>query len=140
MAATVCWEIPAVHLSRHWKGAHCPCHSSELCHKTRAIIIDLLPERLTTNWVVGAAPGEPPGASSGSHLCWPSPALEVEKANKDVIQKMRQEALQAQHRQPSSSSAAQTSGSGEEGRLLLPLFCDKVRWSDMGSGLPSNDG
>mgnify|MGYP007016613902 CR=1 FL=1 len=86
MAATVCWEMSLFDSGQMGKKVdyYCPCFVTKFAGVTWAV--GSLPmtaemncrtsERLTTNWVVGAAPGEPPGASSGSHLCWPSPALE----------------------------------------------------------------
>ncbi|KAJ5462146.1 hypothetical protein N7530_010351 [Penicillium desertorum] len=65
----------------------------------------------------------------------------LEKANKDVIQKMRQEALQAQHRQPSASSAAQTSGSSSQPSLEgspLPMSLQRTLSQNKGNNRPSS--
>ncbi|CAG8902441.1 unnamed protein product [Penicillium egyptiacum] len=65
----------------------------------------------------------------------------LEKANKDVIQKMRQEALQAQHRQPSSSSAAQTSGTSSQPSLEgspLPMSLQRTLSQNKGNNRPSS--
>ncbi|KAJ6127708.1 hypothetical protein N7471_008925 [Penicillium samsonianum] len=65
----------------------------------------------------------------------------LEKANKDVIQKMRQEALQAQHRQPSSSSAAQTSVTSSQPSLEgspLPMSLQRTLSQNKGNNRPSS--
>ncbi|KAJ5702680.1 hypothetical protein N7488_010228 [Penicillium malachiteum] len=65
----------------------------------------------------------------------------LEKANKDVIQKMRQEALQAQHRQSSSSSAAQTPMTGSQPSLdgsPLPMSLQRTMSQTKGNNRPSS--
>ncbi|CAI7612758.1 unnamed protein product [Penicillium discolor] len=65
----------------------------------------------------------------------------LEKANKDVIQKMRQEALQAQHRQPNPSSAAQTSVTSSQPSLegsALPMSLQRTLSQNKGNNRPSS--
>ncbi|KAJ5273649.1 hypothetical protein N7478_008774 [Penicillium angulare] len=66
----------------------------------------------------------------------------LEKANKDVIQKMRQEAMQAQHRQPSaSSSTAQTPLSASQPSLEgspLPMSLQRALSQNKGNNRPSS--
>ncbi|KAJ6172745.1 hypothetical protein N7470_001812 [Penicillium chermesinum] len=65
----------------------------------------------------------------------------LEKANKDVIQKMRQEAMQAQHRQPSTSSAAQTPLSSSQPSLEgspLPMSLQRTLSQNKGNNRPSS--
>ncbi|KAJ5781354.1 hypothetical protein N7457_006514 [Penicillium paradoxum] len=65
----------------------------------------------------------------------------LEKANKDVIQKMRQEALQAQHRQSTSSSAAQTPISSSQPSLEgspLPMSLQRTLSQNKGNNRPSS--
>ena len=65
----------------------------------------------------------------------------LEKANKDVIQKMRQEAMQAQHRQSSSSSAAQTPLTASQPSLdgsPLPGALQRTMSQSKGSNRPSS--
>lgn len=65
----------------------------------------------------------------------------LEKANKDVIQKMRQEAMQAQHRQPSSSSAAQTPLTASQPALEgspLPMSLQRTLSQNKGNNRPSS--
>lgn len=65
----------------------------------------------------------------------------LEKANKDVIQKMRQEAMQAQHRQSSSSSTAQTSLSGSQPSLdgsPMPMPLQRTLSQNKGNNRPSS--
>ncbi|KAJ5817452.1 CheY-like superfamily [Penicillium robsamsonii] len=65
----------------------------------------------------------------------------LEKANKDVIQKMRQEALQAQHRQPNGSSAAQTSVTSSQPSLEgspLPMSLQRTLSHNKGNNRPSS--
>ncbi|KAJ5153582.1 CheY-like superfamily [Penicillium coprophilum] len=65
----------------------------------------------------------------------------LEKANKDVIQKMRQEALQAQHRQSNGSSAAQTSATSSQPSLEgspLPISLQRTLSQNKGNNRPSS--
>ncbi|KAJ5521140.1 CheY-like superfamily [Penicillium fimorum] len=65
----------------------------------------------------------------------------LEKANKDVIQKMRQEALQAQHRQPNGSSAAQASITSSQPSLEgspLPMSLQRTLSQNKGTNRPSS--
>lgn len=66
----------------------------------------------------------------------------LEKANKDVIQKMRQEAMQAQHRQStSSSSVAQTSSTASQPSLEgspLPMSLQRTLSQTKGNNRPSS--
>ena len=66
----------------------------------------------------------------------------LEKANKDVIQKMRQEALQAQHRQSSSSSSAgQTPLTTSQPALEnspLPMSLQRTLSQNKGNNRPSS--
>ncbi|KAJ5183893.1 hypothetical protein N7492_001509 [Penicillium capsulatum] len=65
----------------------------------------------------------------------------LEKANKDVIHKMRQEAMQAQHRQSSSSSAAQTPMSGSQPSLdgsPMPMSLQRTLSQNKGNNRPSS--
>jgi serine/threonine-protein kinase RIM15 len=65
----------------------------------------------------------------------------LEKANKDVIQKMRQEALQAQHRQPSSFSAVQTPVTASQPSLEgspLPMSLQRTLSQNKGNNRPSS--
>lgn len=65
----------------------------------------------------------------------------LEKANKDVIQKMRQEAMQAQHRQPSSSSTAQTPLTGSQPPLEgspLPMSLQRTLSHNKGNNRPTS--
>jgi serine/threonine-protein kinase RIM15 len=65
----------------------------------------------------------------------------LEKANKDVIQKMRQEAMQAQHRQPNPSSAVQTPVSSSQPSLEgspLPMSLQRTLSQNKGNNRPSS--
>lgn len=65
----------------------------------------------------------------------------LEKANKDVIQKMRQEAMQAQNRQPSSSSTVQTPLTGSQPSLEgspLPMSLQRTLSQNKGNNRPSS--
>ncbi|KAJ5555875.1 CheY-like superfamily [Penicillium sp. DV-2018c] len=65
----------------------------------------------------------------------------LEKANKDVIQKMRQEALQAQHRQPGSFSAVQTPVTSSQPSLEgspLPMSLQRTLSQNKGNNRPSS--
>ncbi|KAJ5875118.1 uncharacterized protein N7473_012465 [Penicillium subrubescens] len=65
----------------------------------------------------------------------------LEKANKDVIQKMRQEAMQAQHRQSTSSSAAQTPMTASQPSLEsspLPMSLQRTLSQTKGNNRPSS--
>jgi len=66
----------------------------------------------------------------------------LEKANKDVIQKMRQEAMQAQHRQSSSSSStAQTPVTNSQPSLEgspLPMSLQRTLSQNKGNNRPSS--
>ncbi|KAJ5190057.1 CheY-like superfamily [Penicillium cf. griseofulvum] len=65
----------------------------------------------------------------------------LEKANKDVIQKMRQEALQAQHRQPNGSSTAQTPVTSSQPSLEgspLPMSLQRTLSQNKGNNRPSS--
>ncbi|KAJ6010245.1 hypothetical protein N7499_004351 [Penicillium canescens] len=65
----------------------------------------------------------------------------LEKANKDVIQKMRQEAMQAQHRQPNPSSAVQTPNSSGQPSLEgspLPMSLQRALSQNKGNNRPSS--
>lgn len=65
----------------------------------------------------------------------------LEKANKDVIQKMRQEAMQAQHRQSNSSSAAQTPLTNSQPSLdgsPLPMSLQRTLSQNKGNNRPSS--
>lgn len=65
----------------------------------------------------------------------------LEKANKDVIQKMRQEALQAQNRQSTSSSVAQTPVTPSQPSLdgsPLPISLQRTLSQNKGNNRPSS--
>lgn len=65
----------------------------------------------------------------------------LEKANKDVIQKMRQEAMQAQHRQSNPSSAAQTPVTSSQPSLEgspLPMSLQRTMSQNKGQNRPSS--
>lgn len=65
----------------------------------------------------------------------------LEKANKDVIQKMRQEAMQAQHRQSNSVSAAPTPLSGSQPSLdgsPMPMSLQRTLSQNKGNNRPSS--
>ncbi|CAG8104580.1 unnamed protein product [Penicillium olsonii] len=65
----------------------------------------------------------------------------LEKANKDVIQKMRQEAMQAQHRQSNSSSTVQTPVSSTQPSLEgspLPMPLQRTLSQNKGNNRPSS--
>ncbi|KAJ5801919.1 uncharacterized protein N7503_004369 [Penicillium pulvis] len=65
----------------------------------------------------------------------------LEKANKDVIQKMRQEAMQTQHRQSSSSSSGQTPLTASQPSLdgsPLPMSLQRTLSQTKGSNRPSS--
>ncbi|KAJ5091110.1 hypothetical protein NUU61_005980 [Penicillium alfredii] len=65
----------------------------------------------------------------------------LEKANKDVIQKMRQEALQTQSRQSTSSSAAQTPATASQPSLEgspLPMSLQRTLSQNKGNNRPSS--
>ncbi|KAJ5363392.1 hypothetical protein N7541_004236 [Penicillium brevicompactum] len=65
----------------------------------------------------------------------------LEKANKDVIQKMRQEALQAQHRQSNPPSTAQTPVSSAQPSLEgspLPMSLQRTLSQNKGNNRPSS--
>ena len=65
----------------------------------------------------------------------------LEKANKDVIQKMRQEAMQAQHRQPNPSSTVQTPVSSSQPSLEgspLPMSLQRTLSQNKGNNRPSS--
>ncbi|KAJ5085127.1 hypothetical protein N7532_009898 [Penicillium argentinense] len=65
----------------------------------------------------------------------------LEKANKDVIQKMRQEAMQAQHRQSSSSSTVQPPMSNSQPSLEgspLPMSLQRTLSQNKGNNRPSS--
>lgn len=65
----------------------------------------------------------------------------LEKANKDVIQKMRQEAMQAQHRQSSSSSAGPTPLTNSQPSLdgsPLPMSLQRTMSQSKGNNRPSS--
>lgn len=65
----------------------------------------------------------------------------LEKANKDVIQKMRQEAMQTQHRQSASSSAAQTPLTNSQPSLdgsPLPMSLQRTMSQNKGNNRPSS--
>jgi serine/threonine-protein kinase RIM15 len=65
----------------------------------------------------------------------------LEKANKDVIQKMRQEAMQAQHRQPNPSSSVQTPNSSGQPSLEgspLPMSLQRALSQNKGNNRPSS--
>ncbi|EPS31576.1 hypothetical protein PDE_06531 [Penicillium oxalicum 114-2] len=65
----------------------------------------------------------------------------LEKANKDVIQKMRQEAMQAQHRQSTSSSTVQTPLTGPSPSLEgspLPMPLQRTLSHTKGNNRPSS--
>lgn len=65
----------------------------------------------------------------------------LEKANKDVIQKMRQEALQAQHRQSNPPSTVQTPVSSSQPSLEgspLPMSLQRTLSQNKGNNRPSS--
>lgn len=65
----------------------------------------------------------------------------LEKANKDVINKMRQEAMQAQHRQSASSSAVQTPLTASQPSLEsspLPMSLQRTFSQTKGNNRPSS--
>jgi serine/threonine-protein kinase RIM15 len=65
----------------------------------------------------------------------------LEKANKDVIQKMRQEAMLAQHRQPNPSSAIQTPVSSSQPSLEgspLPMSLQRTLSQNKGNNRPAS--
>ncbi|KAJ5917183.1 hypothetical protein N7466_010737 [Penicillium verhagenii] len=65
----------------------------------------------------------------------------LEKANKDVIQKMRQDAMQGQHRQSSSSSSGQTPLTTSQPSLdgsPLPMSLQRTLSQTKGSNRPSS--
>ncbi|CAL5867168.1 uncharacterized protein PFLUO_LOCUS1380 [Penicillium psychrofluorescens] len=62
----------------------------------------------------------------------------LEKANKDVIQKMRQEAMQTQHRQSNSSSASQAPAQPSLENSPLPMGLQRTLSQTKGNNRPSS--